>query len=131
MNDRRLSTNRRTGNERRQYGRIKATTEVNLMRSGNGSGNEPLKGTLYDVSLDGIRVLLDIPLSIGESLLVEVHNAGKHLFNSTAKVIWQKQEETGKYATGCELGVLLTQKQEKTLNEISDSTTIVPSFAKS
>lgn len=131
MNDRRLSTNRRTGNERRQYGRIKATTEVNLMRSGNGSGNEPLKGTLYDVSLDGIRVLLDIPLSIGESLLVEVHNAGKHLFNSTAKVIWQKQEETGKYATGCELCVLLTQKQEKTLNEISDSTTIVPSFAKS
>lgn len=131
MNDRRLSTNRRTGNERRQYGRIKAITEVNLMRSGNGSGNEPLKGTLYDVSLDGIRVLLDIPLSIGESLLVEVHNAGKHLFNSTAKVIWQKQEETGKYATGCELCVLLTQKQEKTLNEISDSTTIVPSFAKS
>ncbi|QDU06994.1 PilZ domain-containing protein [Gimesia aquarii] len=131
MNDRRQSTNRRTGNERRQYARVKATTEVNLMRAGSVSGNEPLKGTLYDVSLDGIRVLLDIPLSIGESLLVEVHNAGKHLFNSTAKVIWQKQEATGKYATGCELCVLLTQKQEKTLSEITECDAGMSSFAQS
>lgn len=131
MNDRRQSTNRRSGNERRQYGRVKATTEVNLMRSGNVSGNEPIKGTLYDVSLDGIRVLLDTPLTIGESLLVEVQNAGKHLFNSTAKVIWQKQEETGKYATGCELCVLLTQKQERTLNEITECGASISSFAQS
>ncbi|QDV53469.1 PilZ domain-containing protein [Gimesia fumaroli] len=117
MTDRRKSTSRRSGNERRQYQRTKFETEVSLLRSGSSSGQGPINGTLYDVSSNGIRIRLDLPLSIGESLLVQVHNSGKHLFNSTAKVVWQEQDQTGKYSTGCELCVLLTEKQEKTLSE--------------
>ncbi|WP_339732446.1 PilZ domain-containing protein [uncultured Gimesia sp.] len=120
MTDRRNSTSRRSGNERRQYQRIKVETEVSLLRSGSSTGQAPINGTLYDVSSNGIRIRLDLPLSIGESLLVQVHNSGKHLFNSTAKVVWQEQEQSGKYSTGCELCVLLTEKQEKTLNEFVD-----------
>jgi len=122
MTDRRKPKGRRSGNERREYQRIKVTTEVSLLRSGSTSGREPLNGILYDVSPNGIRMLIDIPLSVGESLLVEVHDNGEHLFNSTTKVIWQEQESSGKYSTGCELCVLLTKKQEKTLNEILNRT---------
>lgn len=131
MTDRRSSTGRRSGNERRQYQRIKATTEVSLLRSGSTSGREPLNGILHDVSLDGIRILIDIPLSIGESLLVQVHNAGEHLFNTTAKVVWQEQEPTGKFTTGCELCVQLTQKQEKNLNAFVDRTSNSNDFVRS
>ena len=122
MTDRRNPRGRRSGNERRGYQRIKVTTEVSLLRSGNASGREPLNGILYDVSPNGIRILIDTPLSVGESLLVEVHNNDEHLLNSTTKVIWQEQESSGKYSTGCELCVLLTEKQEKTLKEILNCT---------
>mgnify|MGYP003630052433 CR=1 FL=1 len=131
MTDRRRSTSRRSGDERRDYQRIKATTEVSLLQSGSDSSREPLNGMLSDVSSNGIRILVDIPLVIGESLLVEVHNAGKHLFNSTAKVIWQEQEPSGKYTTGCELRVLLTQKQEKTLSAFLDRATESNNFVRS
>ncbi|MCH9655532.1 MAG: PilZ domain-containing protein [Gimesia sp.] len=130
MSDRRKSRSRRSGNERREYQRTKVTTEVSLLRSGSTSGNEPLNGILFDVSPNGIRILIDIPLSIGESLLVEVHNDGEHLFNSTAKVIWQEQDSSGKYSTGCELCVLLTEKQENILNEILNRTLNSNDFAR-
>lgn len=131
MTDRRRSTSRRSGNERRQFQRRKATTEVSLLRSGSSSNREPLSGLLYDISSDGIRILLEIPLSIGESLLVQVHNAGEHLFNTTAKVIWQEQEPTGKYTTGCELCVQLTQKQEKNLKAFLEHTALANNFVQS
>ena len=131
MTDSRKSTSRRSGDERREYQRIKATTEVSLLRSGNGSSREPLNGMLYDVSLNGIRILVDIPLAIGESLLVEVHHAGEHLFNSTAKVIWQEQDSSGKFTTGCELCVLLTHKQEKTLKTFLDHMSNLNNFVRS
>lgn len=131
MTDRRSSTGRRSGNERRQFQRLKATTEVSLLRSGSSSSREPLNGILHDISSEGIRILLEIPLSIGESLLVQVHNAGEHLFNTTAKVVWQGQEPTGKYTTGCELCVQLTQKQEKTLKAFLDRTANANDFARS
>ncbi|MCA9015488.1 MAG: PilZ domain-containing protein [Planctomycetaceae bacterium] len=131
MTDRRQSTSRRSGNERRQYQRMKVETEVSLLRSGSSSGQAPINGTLYDVSSNGIRIYLDLPLLIGESLLVQVHNAGKHLFNSTAKVIWQELDHTGKYSTGCELCVLLTEKQEKTLNEFVVRTSSLNDFIRS
>tara|TARA_R110002095_G_scaffold195914_4_gene174654 strand:- start:1541 stop:1936 length:396 start_codon:yes stop_codon:yes gene_type:complete len=131
MTDRRRSTSRRSGDERREYKRTKATTEISLLRSGSVSSREPLNGMLSDVSLNGIRILVDIPLAVGESLLVEVHDAGKHLFNSTAKVIWHQQEPSGKYTTGCELCVLLTQKQEKTLNAFLDRAAESDNFVRS
>lgn len=115
MIDRRESDDRRTGNERRHYERLEAGIEVRLLRSGSNSGHEPLEGTLCDVSVDGIRIQLDIPLAVEETLLVQVHSAGEHLFNSTAKVVWQNQNAAGKYITGCELCVFLTNKQFKTL----------------
>ena len=112
MIDRRNSNNRRSGNERRHFERLEAGIEVCLLRAGSGSGHEPLEGMVSDVSVDGLR-----PLSIEETLLVQVHNAGKHLFNSTAKVVWQNQDAVGKYVTGCELCVFLTNKQFKTLRD--------------
>ncbi|MCH9727203.1 MAG: hypothetical protein K0U86_20090 [Planctomycetes bacterium] len=60
MSDRRKSRSRRSGNERREYQRTKVTTEVSLLRSGSTSGNEPLNGILFDVSPNGIRILIDI-----------------------------------------------------------------------
>ena len=121
MIDRRNSNNRRSGNDRRNYERLEAGIEVRLLRSGSDSGHEPLEGTVCDVSVDGIRMLLDIPLTIEETLLVQVHSAGEHLFNSTAKVVWQNQDPAGKYMTGCELCVFLTNKQFKTLRDFLDS----------
>lgn len=121
MIDRRNSNNRRSGNDRRHYERLEAGIEVRLLRSGSDSGHEPLEGTVCDVSVDGIRMLLDIPLTIEETLLVQVHSAGEHLFNSTAKVVWQNQDPAGKYMTGCELCVFLTNKQFKTLRDFLDS----------
>ncbi|QDT30126.1 PilZ domain-containing protein [Gimesia panareensis] len=121
MIDRRKSNNRRSGDERRNFERLEAGIEVRLLRSGSNSGHEPLEGTVCDVSVDGIRMLVDIPLTIEESLLVQVHSAGEHLFNSTAKVVWQNQNPSGKYVTGCELCVFLTNKQFKTLRDFLDS----------
>lgn len=117
MIDRRKSENRRSGNERRNYERLEAGIEVRLLRSGSNADNKLLDGTLCDVSIDGIRVLLDVPLAINEALLVQVHNAGEHVFNSTAKVVWQNQDHAGNYVTGCELCVFLTNKQFKTLKD--------------
>jgi len=122
MIDRRISRNRRSGNERREYQRIQISTQVNFLRSGSAPGRESLSGTLYDVSSNGIRIVIDTQLSVGESLLLEVHNDGKHLFNSTSKVIWQDPEHSGKYSTGCELFVLLTKNQEEILSKIVDRT---------
>lgn len=122
MTDRRKAMSRRSGSERRQYQRIKMETEVSLLRSGSSTGKPPINGSLYDVSSNGIRIRLDLPLSVGESLLVQVHNSGKHLFNSTAKVVWQEQDPAGRYSIGCELCVLLTEKQHKTLSEFIDHT---------
>jgi|GEM_PF-1650248 len=117
MIDRRKSENRRSGSERRNYERLEAGIEVRLLRSGSNADNKLLDGTLCDVSVDGIRVLLDVPLAINEALLVQVHNAGEHVFNSTAKVVWQNQDHAGNYVTGCELCVFLTNKQFKTLKD--------------
>lgn len=128
MIDRRKSTCRRSGNERRQYPRTKIETQVSLLRSGTSASNDPLDATLYDVSSNGIRICLDRPLAAGEALLVQVHDSGKHLFNSTAKVIWQEQDPAGMYATGCELCVLLTEKQLKTLREFVELSTATTDF---
>ncbi|QDT93903.1 PilZ domain-containing protein [Gimesia algae] len=115
MTDRRKSTNRRSGEERRLHQRLQAGPEIRLLRSGENGGSEPLNAVLYDVSLDGIRILLDLPLSIGETLLIQVHHSGEHLFNSTVKVMWQKLTVLGQYTTGCEMCVSLTAKQSRTL----------------
>lgn len=121
MIDRRKSNNRRSGDERRHFERLEAGIQVRLLRSGSNSAHEPLEGSVSDVSVDGIRMLVDVPLTIEETLLVQVHSAGEHLFNSTAKVVWQNQGPTGKYVTGCELCVFLTNKQFKTLRDFLDS----------
>ncbi len=129
MIDRRSSNNRRSGDERRNYERLEAGIEVRLLRSGGGSGHEPLEGTVSDVSVDGLRMLLDVALTIEETLLVQVHSAGEHLFNSTARVVWQNQDDSGKYVTGCELCVFLTNKQFKTLKEFIGNQTTPVSLA--
>jgi hypothetical protein len=116
MTDRRKSNNRRSGEERRLHQRLQAGPEIRLLRSGENGSSEPLNAVLYDVSLDGIRMLLDLPLSIGETLLIQVHHSGEHLFNSTVKVMWQERTVLGQYTTGCEMCVTLTPKQAKTLN---------------
>ncbi|WP_417391156.1 PilZ domain-containing protein [Gimesia sp.] len=121
MTDRRKPTNRRSGEERRLHERLQAGPEIRLLRSGeNGHEREPLNAVLYDVSLDGIRILLDLPLSIGETLLIQVHHSGEHLFNSTVKVMWQELTVLGQYTTGCEMCVCLTPKQLRTLKSYLD-----------
>lgn len=118
MIDRRKPTCRRSGNDRRDYQRNQLTTEVSFLRSSCTSDLEPLSGVLCDVSPNGIRILTKVPLNIGESLLIEVYKDNKRLFNSTSKVIWQEQDGTESYSTGCELCALLSPKQEKVLNAI-------------
>jgi len=95
---------------------MQADPEIRLLRSGEKGSNEPLNAVLYDVSLDGIRILLDLPLSVGETLLIQVHDSGEHLFNSTVKVMWQELTVLGQYTTGCEMCVSLTPKQARTLH---------------
>ena len=118
---RRQATDRRTA-DRRDENRNVLEAQIRFLKAG-ASVDDALCGELLDVSAAGLRMVLDEPLNLGDTILVEVRPQDERCFNFTARVVWSEPHDSDRHRVGCELRVELTPKQWKVLEQISSEST--------
>ena len=78
-----------------------------------------------DVSLSGIRVLLETPLEQGDRILAEVRGENGDCFNLAAEAVWIEYQPDRKCLVGCMLSVELTDKQFGRMQRLATRATAV------
>lgn len=118
MIDRRRQISRRRSSDRREDLRESLATGIRFVRAGTPI-REILRGEILDVSATGICLLLKDRLELADRMLVEVRGLEQRCFNLTAEVVWVERDPGGRYRTGCELRVPLTDKQQDMLQQFA------------
>ena len=75
---------------------------VELLRSSDPAA-KPVSAGLVDFSRNGIKVLSDVELAMGEEITAVVRDAGANIeLKVLATVQWQRRTDNDKYSIGCQ-----------------------------
>lgn len=90
------------------------------MRS-TGGHKGVLPGELLDVSLSGVRIIIDEPLATTESLLIEIREGDDLCLNLTARLVWCVPFDDTRFQAGCDLSADLSRSQLARLRQLTNS----------
>ena len=116
MPDRRSIENRRS-RDRRQSARETLLREVRFLSAASPATVWP--GRLEDVSLSGLRLLLEQSVPTGEKLLIEVRDTNRTVCNVTVEVVWSEADASGLHCIGCESLTELSARQMSQLKAVT------------
>jgi c-di-GMP-binding flagellar brake protein YcgR len=77
--------------ERRKSPRVPVEVDFQLWR--HKKVKKKAKGSIKDISLDGMRVETDLSLPIGSDIVFSLDLPAELKFNLNGKIIWQKKED--------------------------------------
>jgi len=99
--------------ERRKSPR--APVEVNFQLWKNKKVKKKARGSIKDISLDGMRVETDLSLPMGSDIVFSLDLPAELKFNLAGKIVWQKKEEK-KYMYGIRFSELNITEKPKLYN---------------
>ena len=108
MSERRNTDDRR-GPDRRRSHRSPIDCQIRLLSA--AAPSEILQGSLLNVSVSGVKLLLSQSVAAGEKLLVEARRGASVLCNVTVQAIWSEPESDGRHIIGCESLSTLSPRQ--------------------
>lgn len=99
--------------ERRKSPR--APVEVNIQLWENKKVKKKARGSIKNISLDGMRVETDLSLRMSSDIIFSFDLAAELKFNLAGKIIWRKKEEK-KYIYGIRFSELNITEKPKLYN---------------
>ena len=99
--------------ERRKSPRV--PVEVNFQLWKNKKVKKSAKGSIKNISLDGMRVETDLSLRMGSAVVFSLDLPAELKFNLAGKIVWQKKEEK-KYIYGIRFSELNITEKPKLYN---------------
>jgi hypothetical protein len=123
MADRRTLRDRRVA-DRRQSQRSKVDCQIRLLSA--AAPAQVVRGSLFDVSVSGMRLILSQPVSVGEKLLIEARRDSRVVCNVIVRVIWIEGLANPQCTVGCEAVAELTTRQ---LSQLKSAATDLASVA--
>ncbi len=118
-----------SSHNRRQFIRIEIVSPLYLQRIKAVDGGfwpegqgQPMEGSIVNISLGGVLIVIDIPLTEGDIVTLRFNLQGEVILQNVLGVVKRSEEYEGKYLTGIEFierSMLADKLSEAELNILS------------